>query len=126
MDRTEMTLFISLIEEVYRDKSGEFSLISSVDVGGLVERINYLSDNEIDSVDNMLFDPIMDPLLQTTMAHFLYHKKEWNFIAAYHPNYLRFQFMDDLVSNKKKNMSRLGVSNSTNFHQAHLVWIKRN
>lgn len=66
-----------------------------------------VSNNGIGS--DMLYDPIMEPLIQSSLAHFLYMKKN-NMdmdikdkipdLKTFHPNYIRFQFMDNLIANK--------------------------
>lgn len=51
----------------------------------------------------MIYDPIMEPLIQSSLAHFLYLKKngmEMNDLNFYHPNYIRLSFLDNLVANK--------------------------
>ncbi|KAI4298082.1 hypothetical protein MLD38_040504 [Melastoma candidum] len=61
---------------------------------------------------DMLYDPIMEPLVQSSLAHFLYMKKNPIDFKEYengdqlpdrmpfHPNYLRFQFLDTLIEKK--------------------------
>lgn len=68
-----------------------------------MERMTSLSDNDCEVPDNQLYDPIMEPLVQSALAHYLFMKKrklENPNIKAFHPNFLRFKFMDKLVASK--------------------------
>lgn len=100
----ELVLYFYLLEEIYRQNSNEFPLISGVDIKCFMERMTDLSNNGSEVTANtLLYDPIMEPLVQSALAHFLFMKKnnlETPDIKAYHPNYLRFAFLDKLIANK--------------------------
>jgi hypothetical protein len=51
----------------------------------------------------MHYDPIMDPLVQSSLVHFLYLSKcgaERIDLNIFHPHYLRLSFIDSLVARK--------------------------
>ncbi|KAL3529530.1 hypothetical protein ACH5RR_008852 [Cinchona calisaya] len=77
------------------------------------DRITSFSNNGIGGIGcDMLYDPLMGPLVQSLLAHFLYMKKnridfkqcengdKLPDLTAFHPNYIRFAFMDSLIANK--------------------------
>lgn len=97
----EMVLFVYLIEELYKVEKNSFPLISEVDVRSFVERMNTLQ-NEC-QVPDKIYDPIMEPLVQSALAHLLFmkdRKMESPNIKAFHPNFLRFEFIEKLVASK--------------------------
>ncbi|KAF5177853.1 hypothetical protein FRX31_032561 [Thalictrum thalictroides] len=62
-----------------------------------------LSNNVIKS--ETIYDPIMEPLVQSSLANFLYLKRmstdnKLPDIKEFHPNYVRYQFLDHLMDNK--------------------------
>lgn len=111
---SELALFFACLEHNYQLNSSEYPLISSIDRKNFKDRMTSFSNNGIgeDIGSDMLYDPIMEPLVQSSLAHFLYMKKNCiDFkgyengdnlpdIMPFHPNYIRFRFMDSLIANK--------------------------
>ena len=92
----ENNFFISLVEMLYKERKSDYPLISSNDVERFIQRI----DSMVDYPDNNLYDPIVDPLVKTSLAHFLYLKKNGLStvdINLFHPNLLRLNFIDNIV-----------------------------
>lgn len=109
----ELVLFFAFLEHNYKLNSSEYPLISSVDINCFKDRITSFSNNGIGGIGcDMLYDPLMEPLVQSSLAHFLYMKKnridfkeyengdKLPDLMAFHPNYIRFAFMDNLIANK--------------------------
>lgn len=98
--RRELDLFISVLERTYQLHSGDYPMISDIDMCSFRDRITYISDNDLEI--DMLYDPLMESLVQSSMAHFLYIKKYNLDIdqTFFHPNYIRFDFMDKLIQRK--------------------------
>lgn len=60
---------------------------------------------------DLLYDPVMEPLVQSSLAHFLFFQKHGIEIPTdengvivpnhnlFHPNSVRFEFLDDLIAN---------------------------
>lgn len=62
-----------------------------------------LSDNESEVPADQLYDPLIEPLVQSALAHLLFmkdRKMENPNIKAFHPNFIRFDFIDQLVASK--------------------------
>ncbi|KAL0302647.1 UNVERIFIED_CONTAM: hypothetical protein Scaly_3025700 [Sesamum calycinum] len=97
-----IAVFLS-VERNYRLNSRDYPMITDVDVRNLKLRLSYCSDN---GIDGPLYDPIMVSLVQSSLAHFIYIKKYLPDLKdlpdkmPFHPNYIRFRFLDDLVTNK--------------------------
>lgn len=106
----ELALFFACLEHNYQFNSSEYPLISSIDINNFKDRMTSFSNNGIG--DGILYDPILEPLVQSSLAHFLYMKKNRIDFKGYengeelpdkmpfHPNYIRFRFMDSLIANK--------------------------
>lgn len=114
---SELALFLACLEQNYKSNPSDFPLISSIDISNFKSRITSISNNEIadDIGSDMLYDHnIMIPLVQSSLAHFLYMKKnriefKWSEngdgeqlpeIKPFHPNFVRFRFLDNLTANK--------------------------
>lgn len=110
MNKSPIDLFLAVLEHNYRKNSIEYPMISSVDMNSFKDRITSFSNNAIGS--DIQYDPIMEPLVGSSLAHFLYMKKNGlSFkgydngeklpdLMAFHPNYIRFAFLDNLIANK--------------------------
>lgn len=102
IERAEFLFFCSLLQSHYNENATEFPIISHIDVKNFIDRITEYNDDSVESQD-FVYDPLMEPLVQSSLAHFLYLKKngmEMNKLKSYHPNYIRFHFFDKLVANK--------------------------
>lgn len=107
---SELAIFIACLEHNYKLNSSEYPLISSIDIDHFKNRITSFSKNEGEIGGETLYDPIMELLVQSSLAHFLYmNKNSVSFekwiekgpnIMPFHPNYMRFRFMDSLTSKK--------------------------
>lgn len=108
-----MEFFFVVLEHNYKLNSSSYPMISSVDMNCFKDRMTSFSNNGIGDIGHeMLYDPIMEPLVQSSLAHLLYMKKnsiplkEYETgdklpdLSVFHPNYIRFYFMDNLISNK--------------------------
>ncbi|WOL04761.1 hypothetical protein Cni_G13483 [Canna indica] len=90
--------------------SMEKDIRETYDIKCFKDRMTSFSKDGI--AGDMLYDPIMEPLVQSSLAHFLYiQKNRIDFkenengdklpdLKAFHPNYIRFAFLDDLIANK--------------------------
>ncbi|KAE9584338.1 hypothetical protein Lalb_Chr00c21g0405601 (mitochondrion) [Lupinus albus] len=99
-----MDFFIMLIYQVYMAENPPFPLISDFDVGVFMDRMESMGYNECDVPDNQLYDPIMEPLIRSALAHLLYIEKKSlegpNHSKAFHPNLFKLNFMEYLIASK--------------------------
>lgn len=77
----ELSLFFACLEHNYQLNPSEYPLISSIDINNFKYRMTYFSNNGIEG--DVLYDPIMEPLVQSSLAHFLYMKKNSIDIKGY-------------------------------------------
>lgn len=101
---SDLLLFYDIMDRHYQQNYSEYPLISSNDIKCFKDRITDLSNREIESYDaDMLYDPIMDSLVRSSLANLLYIKKngiDFTHLDQFHPNYIRFQFLDNLIVTK--------------------------
>ncbi|KAL3613024.1 hypothetical protein CASFOL_009551 [Castilleja foliolosa] len=98
IERTELLSFADLVILNYQSNSVSFPMISQVDVKAFIEKLVEYKEG-----DGLIYDPIMEPLVQSSLAHFLYLKKngmEIIDLKSYHQNDIRLSFLDHLVANK--------------------------
>lgn len=101
MDRTELNSFYDLLHQNYTENSTDFPLITLPPQIFQIFGIK-CEENGADYA-YMHYDPIMDPLVQSSLAHFLYLSKcgaERIDLNICHPHYLRLSFIDSLVARK--------------------------
>lgn len=100
----DMKLFYDLIDRNYQRNYSEYPMISSNDLKCFKDRLTDLSNQSIINEDaDKLYDPILDSLVRSSLADLLYIKKnriDFKDFVEFHPNYIRFQFMDDLIVSK--------------------------
>lgn len=100
---TELLSFFEIMDLNYKNHSSEYPMITCTEIKCFKDRMTDLSNNVIDS--DTIYDPIMEPLVQSSLANFLYIKKyssntKLPYLKEFHPNYVRYQFMDQLIENK--------------------------
>lgn len=98
MDRTELHSFYDLLHQNYTENSTDFP-------SPQIFNFNQMNDFEENGADYayMHYDPIMDPLVQSSLVHFLYLSKcgaERIDLNIFHPHYLRLSFIESLVARK--------------------------
>jgi len=111
--KSELALFLTCLDHNYKINSSDYPLISSIEINGFKERITSFSNNGIGEMGcDIIYDPLMEPLVQSSLAHLLYIKKkridfkqyengeEIPDLIPFHPNYVRFDFMDTIIANK--------------------------
>ena len=105
--------FFVILDHNYKLNAKDYPLISSVDIQSFKDRMTSFRNHGFGDIgSDVLYDPIMEPLVQSSLAHLLYMKKhniplkendngdKLPDLMAFHPNYIRFAFLDSLVSNK--------------------------
>jgi hypothetical protein len=92
----EISLFLYVLEMNFQVHSADYPMISDIEMNSFKTRMTDLSENEINS--DVLYDPKMEALVQSSLAHFLYYKMNKCDIdkAVFHPNYILFDYMDGL------------------------------
>lgn len=113
----DLTFFLAVVDNEYKKNSTKYHIISKADIDSFKDHLSSSSNYDIESGSEEirldgLFDPLMEPLIQSSLAHFLFIKKndipckkgengeDIPDLTAFHPNYIRFRFMDQLVTNK--------------------------
>lgn len=106
----ELSFFFACLEHNYQLNPSSYPFLSSIDIKNFQDRMTSFSNNGIGG--DVLYHPIMEPLVQSSLAHFLYMKKNSIDFKGYsngeilpdrmpfHPNYILFRFMDNLIENK--------------------------
>lgn len=103
----ELRVFLDVMEQHYVNNLSIYPMISKSDILICKDRLTDFSTNGIET--DMLYDIIMEPLVKTSLGHFLYFlnnnkslKEDINVqeIKEFHPNYVRFQYMDQLIKQK--------------------------
>ena len=69
-------MFFIFLDQNYKLNPNEYSLLKVKDLSNLKNRLLYLCDMNCDLDALSIYDPIVDSLVQSTLAHFLYAKKE--------------------------------------------------
>lgn len=91
----DVTLFVDCLERNFQFHPNEFPLISNLEIRNFIERIHSLSK---EGANLSSYDKIMDPLIISSLAHFLYlkiHSIDLNANSdrmPFHSNYIPFHF----------------------------------
>lgn len=71
----DTALYMCCLDHNFRLNYREYPTMSHSDVNNFKDRILSISNNEEGIECDRLYDPIVDPLVQSSLAHFLYMKK---------------------------------------------------
>lgn len=100
----ELDLFLKYVDLSFTEYAvEEFPMLSKRDVELWTDRMR--SEKAINCSD--MFSGGFEPLIRSAMAHFLYHMKYYRVeektpeLISYHPNFIRFTFMDKLIESKQ-------------------------
>lgn len=100
----ELDLFLIYVDLCFVEYAAEeFPMLSKKDLELWADRMR--GENNINTSD--MLSGGFEALIQSAMAHFLYHLKYYRNedktpeLISFHPNYIRFNFMDELVESKQ-------------------------
>lgn len=97
-----LQLLLDLMRREYK-VSMDYNSIDEVNIKRFEDRITDLSNHDVMKYEDGMYYPIMEPLVQSSLAHLLYilkHNIEFSSFKGYNPNDIRFRCIENLVHSK--------------------------